>query len=85
MHPELIKAAIRMKGTTPTSVARDLGVTHTCVAHVIAGRGTSERVSKRISEVTGIAVDVLWPPKAQPVLRGRPRKNQHASQPLPPA
>jgi len=63
MHPELIKAQIRMKDTTPTNVARSLGVTHTCVAHVIAGRGTSERVAKRISEVTGIAVATLWPGK----------------------
>lgn len=74
MHPELIKAAIRMTGTTPTELGRGLGVSHTCIAHVIAGRGVSARVSQRISEVTGIAVDVLWPPKYPPVMRGRPRK-----------
>lgn len=63
MHPELIKAEIRMKGTTPTDVARGLGVTHTCVAHVIAGRGISERVAQRIAQVTGIPIATLWPGK----------------------
>lgn len=67
MHPELIKAQIRMTGTTPTDVARSLGVTHTCVAHVIAGRGTSLRVAKRISELTGISVATLWPGKYKPL------------------
>lgn len=65
MHPEQIKAAIRMTGITPTALGRDLGVTHTCVAHVIAGRGTSARVARRIAEVTGIPVATLWPGKYQ--------------------
>lgn len=76
MHPELIKAHLRMKGKNPVDVARSLGLSHTCIAHVIAGRGVSARVSQRISEITGIPVDVLWPPKATPVLRGRPRKDR---------
>ena len=63
MHPEQIKAAIRMTGITPTELSRTLGVSHTCVAHVIAGRGTSARVAKRISEVTGISIAKLWPAK----------------------
>lgn len=63
MHPELIKAQIRMTGITPTDIGRSLGVTHTCVAHVIAGRGKSLRVANKISQVTGIAVATLWPGK----------------------
>lgn len=74
MHPELIKAHLRMKGHNPVDVARSLGVSHTCIAHVISGRGTSARVAQAISDATGIPVDVLWPPKAIPVLRGRPPK-----------
>ena len=63
MHPELIKANLRMKGVNPTDLGRSLGVTHTCVAHVISGRGISARVAQRISEVTGISTDKLWPGK----------------------
>lgn len=79
MHPELIKAQIRMTGITPTALARELGVTHTCVAHVIAGRGISARVSQRISEVIGVPVNVIWPARAQPPMRGRPRKDRSFS------
>lgn len=63
MHPEQIKAAIRMTGTTPTDLGRSLGVTHTCVSHVIHGRGISERVARRICEVTGLSAAKLWPGK----------------------
>lgn len=65
MHPEQIKAAIRMTGTTPTDLGRSLGVTHTCVAHVISGRGVSARVAQRIAQVTGIPIAKLWPGKYQ--------------------
>lgn len=61
MHPEEIKAAIRMKGTTATDVGRSLGVSHACVSHVIHGRGVSERVARRICEITGIPAQRMWP------------------------
>lgn len=63
MHPEQIKAAIRMKGTTPSAIADDLGISRTTVSHVIRGNGVSERVAKRIAEVTGLSVNELWPGK----------------------
>lgn len=61
MHPEQIKAAIRMKGTTPKAIADELGISKTTVAHVIHGRGVSARVAHRISEVTGLSMRELWP------------------------
>lgn len=63
MHPELIKAAIRMKGTTPSAIADELGVSRSTVSLVISGRGVSARVSEYISQVTGLPVATLWPPK----------------------
>ena len=66
MHPEEIKAAIRMKGYTATDVARSLGVSHACVSHVIHGHGVSARVARRICEITGIPTQRMWPDKRYP-------------------
>lgn len=63
MHPELIKAELRMKEQDGRSVARHVGVSGACVSHVIHGRGVSTPVAKRIAEVTGISIDTLWPGK----------------------
>ena len=61
MHPEQIKAAIRMRGTTPSAIAQELGISRMAVSHVIHGRGVSAKVARAISQVTGIAIGVLWP------------------------
>jgi len=63
MHPELIKAQIRMAGSTPALIAEELGVCPSTVSHVIYRRGRSARVAQRIAQITGIAEDVLWPPQ----------------------
>lgn len=65
MHPEQIKAAIRMTGTTPAYIADGMGVSRACVSHVIHSRGISAKVAKRISQVTGIPIATLWPGKYQ--------------------
>lgn len=69
MHPEQIKAAIRMKGTTPSAIADELGVSRSTVSQVISGRGVSARISTRISQVVGLPTSTLWPPIHRPVLR----------------
>ena len=61
MHPELIKALIRIGGTTPAALAEELGVCRMMVSHVIHGRGVSVRVAERISIATGKSVAELWP------------------------
>lgn len=63
MHPEQIKAAIRMKGTTPAVLADELELSRSTVSLVISGRGKSARVMNRIAEVTGLPVSTIWPPK----------------------
>ncbi|GKT22566.1 helix-turn-helix transcriptional regulator [Acidovorax sp. SUPP3334] len=70
MHPEEIKAAIRMMGTTPAALADELHVSRSMVSHVINGKAKSARIASRIVEVTGHPADKLWPPKvAAPKLR----------------
>ena len=63
------KAAIRMKGMTPSVLADELGLSRSSISQVIRGSGTSERVKARIAEVTGLSVTTLWPPKSVLVLR----------------
>lgn len=69
MHPEQIKAAIRMSGTTAAVLADELGVSRSAFAIVIHGRGTSARIKARIAKAIDKPVEVIWPPKATPVLR----------------
>jgi len=70
MHPEQIKAQLRMKGITPTALADQLGVAQSTMSQVINGKAVSARIRASIAEFIGMPVDVLWPPpKSQPVLR----------------
>lgn len=69
MHPEEIKAAIRMKGTTPTAVAEELDVSRSMVSHVINGKAKSERIARRIAQITGLSMEKLWPTKATTLRR----------------
>lgn len=61
MHPELIKARLRMNGSSLSSVARETGVSSMNVSHVIRGRHSSLRIARRICEVTGLSPDAAWP------------------------
>lgn len=64
MHPEEIKAAIRMNGTTPAAIADEQGVSRSMVSHVINGNAKSAHIQKRIAQVIGKPIAVIWPPKA---------------------
>ena len=61
MHPELIKAQIRIKGTTPAAIADALGVSRTAVIHVINGRSRSARIRAAIVKAAGLPAATLWP------------------------
>jgi lambda repressor-like predicted transcriptional regulator len=61
MHPEIIKAKIRMAGETPSSLARALDISRMTVSQVIHCRGTSARVARLISKTTGESLESLWP------------------------
>jgi lambda repressor-like predicted transcriptional regulator len=79
MHPEQIKAAIRMKGTTPSVLAEELGIAKATMSQVIHGRGVSSRVSERISKLIGVPVKDLWPTK--PSLLRRKKSSVKVKQP----
>jgi lambda repressor-like predicted transcriptional regulator len=77
MHPEQIKAAIRMKGTTPAAIADALQLSRSTVSHVISGRGTSARVKDHIAKVTGLAVATLWPGATPKMRRPKVARDQY--------
>ena len=68
MHPEEIKAALRIKGITLTALAQELGLSRSMVTNVIHGHARSKRVEERIAQILGKSVSAIWVlPK--PVLR----------------
>jgi lambda repressor-like predicted transcriptional regulator len=82
MHPEQIKAVIRMKGVTPAVLAEQLEVAKSTMSQVISGRIVSARIRERIAQVTGLPVEVLWPPTGKPVLRRvKPKVEAQAHRP----
>lgn len=69
MHPELIKAAIRMAGITPAALADEMGVAHSSITQVINGRTVSARIRKRIAHIIGKPAAAIWPPSTRPSMR----------------
>lgn len=78
MHPEQIKAALRMAGTTPTALADEMEVSSSAMSQVISGRAVSARIRARISQVTGIPVEMLWT-VSTPTLRRNHSKKQRTA------
>ncbi|UJB63602.1 helix-turn-helix domain-containing protein [Acidovorax sp. YS12] len=60
MHPEEIKAALRIKGITLTALAQELGLSRSMVTHVIHGHARSERVEQRVAQAIGKPATALW-------------------------
>lgn len=69
MHPEQIKALIRMSGTTPAAIADALKVSAPTVSRVIHGLTVSARVMGHIAQQVGKPVEALWPAKPSLVRR----------------
>jgi lambda repressor-like predicted transcriptional regulator len=63
MHPEQIKAEIRMKGATPSSLADGMNRSRMLISNVIHGRVVSRPVAKHISAFLGKSLNDLWPGK----------------------
>ena len=59
MHPEEIKAALRIKGITLVSLATELGLSRSMVTQVIHGYSRSKRVEDRIALALGKALHYL--------------------------
>lgn len=69
MHPEQIKASIRMKGTTPSALADSMSRSRMLVSNVIHGRAVSRPVADRIAKLLGCRADQLWPGKYKPAAK----------------
>jgi len=61
MHPEQIKAEMRMQGTTPAALADSLGLSPQTVSNVIHARTKSSRVASAISKLIKKPVASIWP------------------------
>lgn len=61
MHPEEIKAALRMRGFTQAVLADELAVAQSSVAQTISGRIRSERIQKRIAQIIKRPISAIWP------------------------
>lgn len=79
MHPEQIKAAIRMSRTTPAAIADELGVSSSAMSSVINGRSTSHRIREHIAQLLGKPADVIWPPRPSLKRKHASRRNAGAS------
>lgn len=63
MDPLDIHFAIRRKGHTYASIARELNVTVPAVWGAVQGHYKSLRVQTAICRITGIPFDKMWPAK----------------------
>ena len=61
MHPEEIKAAMRIAGTTPAMLAESLNVSKATMSTVIHGRSESARIKASIAKLIGRPVTAIWP------------------------
>ncbi len=68
MHPEEIKAALRIKGVTLTALAQEMGLSRSMVTQVIYGYARSKRVEERIAQILGKSINAIWT-MPKPVLR----------------
>ena len=84
MHPELIKAEIRMRGTTPAAIADELGVSRAAVAQVIENKMKSPRIRACLARLLGKSEGDLWPPVAR-TTPGLRRKRAAGKAPRTPA
>ena len=66
MHPEQIKAEIRMRGTTPAAMADELCLSRMTVSNVIHGRSTSRRVADAIASLIEQPINRVWPGQYEP-------------------
>jgi lambda repressor-like predicted transcriptional regulator len=73
MHPEQIKAEIRMKGLTSSAIADELHRSRMAVSNVIHGRVTSRAIASRIAKAIGMDINQIWPGK---YLKARKKRAQ---------
>ncbi len=86
LHPEIIKAELRIYGASQSSIAREMKVSHVSVLRVIDGMSRSARIERRIAELLGRQPWQLWPqwyapPTASATASAGTQGNAHRAQP----
>jgi lambda repressor-like predicted transcriptional regulator len=71
VHPEEIKAALRMRGKTFRILADELGVTPSSISQTAHGAIKSPRIQAAISAVLERPASVIWPGQTR-LVRRRP-------------
>jgi lambda repressor-like predicted transcriptional regulator len=61
MHPEVIKAKMRMSGVSPAMLADRIGVSASSVSQTIAGKIKSPRIQKAVADLIGETINAIWP------------------------
>ncbi|EON13058.1 helix-turn-helix domain-containing protein [Pandoraea sp. SD6-2] len=72
MHPEFIKAALRIEGFSAARLADELGVSRSMVTRVLDGIARSQRIEARVAAIVGRPIEELWIRESKPTLRRRP-------------
>lgn len=70
MHPELIKANLRLKGSSLAAIARELGVTTVAVSRTVMG-ARSRRIESHIAQVLELKVSEVFPSRYGKTTRAR--------------
>lgn len=60
MHPELIKARMRMNNVTVTSLAAELGCSGSYIHQVIAGKRYNPDVVAAVAKVADLPISEVW-------------------------
>lgn len=81
MHPEQIKALMRMSGISSAILAERLRVSPSCVSQTILGKIMSPRIRREIADVIGKRVSEIWP-NARPRLRRTREEMEVARRPV---
>ncbi|WP_353963113.1 helix-turn-helix domain-containing protein [Thioclava litoralis] len=58
---EFVKSQLRIAGSSMAAVGRELGLTRSTVAGVVAGTCRSARVERAVAEKIGMPREQLWP------------------------
>lgn len=58
---EYVKMALRLKGSSLSEVAKDLGVSAAAVTYASKGASSSNRIEKYIAQVLGVERSAIWP------------------------
>jgi Ner family transcriptional regulator len=62
---EYVKMALRLRGSSLSKVAQDLGVSAAAVTYVSKGVSSSNRIEKHIAQLLGVECSAIWPSRYQ--------------------